>query len=46
MLLLSTFLTPAVPLIDGVEEEVDEPGEGVLVHGVNVGQVCDGEEEY
>ena len=34
-----------IPLTDGVEEEVDEPGEGVLVHGVDVGEVSDGEEE-
>ena len=34
-----------IPLTDGIEEEVDKPGEGVLVHGVNVGEVRDGEEE-
>ena len=34
-----------VPFLDGDVEEVDEPGERVLVHGVNVGQVRDGEEE-
>ena len=34
------------PVVDGDEVEVDEPGQGVLVHGVNVGEVCDGEEQY
>ena len=34
-----------VPFLDGDVEEVDKPGERVLVHGVNVGQVRDGEEE-
>ena len=34
-----------VPVLDGHDEEVDKPGEGVLVHGVDVGQVCQGEEE-
>ena len=32
-------------VVNGHDEEVDEPGEGVLVHGVNVGQVGDGEEQ-
>lgn len=31
--------------VNGHDEEVDEPGERVLVHGVDVGQVSDGEEE-
>ena len=30
---------------DGLEVEVDEPGEGVLVHGLNVSQVRDTEEQ-
>ena len=34
-----------VPFLDGDVEEVHEPGERVLVHGVDVGQVRDGEEE-
>lgn len=34
-----------VGVVDGHDEEVDEPGEGVLVHGLYVGQVGDGEEE-
>ena len=34
------------PVVDGDEVEVDEPGQGVLVHGVNVGEVCDGEEQH
>jgi len=33
------------PVVDGDEVEVDEPGQGVLVHGVNVGEVCRAEEE-
>ena len=32
-------------ILDGEVEEVDEPGQGVLVHGLDVGQVSDGEEE-
>ena len=31
--------------VDGIDEEVDEPGERVLVHGLDVGQVCDGKEQ-
>ena len=42
---MTVFIHTHIPLADGVEEEVDKPGEGVLVHGVNVGEVCDGEEE-
>ena len=34
------------PLVDGDEEEVDEPGQRVLVHGVDVGEVRDGEEQH
>ena len=30
---------------NGLQVEVDEPGEGVLVHGLNVGQVRDAEEQ-
>ena len=41
----STQSRPHPPLTDGDKEEVDEPGEGVLVHWVDVGQVSDGEEE-
>ena len=33
------------PLGDRVQEKVDEPGQRVLVHGIDVGQVRDGEEE-
>ena len=35
-----------VPVRYRVEEEVDKPGQGVLVHGVNVGQVSSGEEQH
>lgn len=34
------------PLLNGFEEQVDEPVERVLVHGVDIGQVCDGEEQH
>jgi len=34
------------PVVDGDEVEVDKPGQRVLVHGVNVGEVCDGEEQH
>ena len=30
---------------DGLDVEVDEPGQRVLVHGLNVGQVRDAEEQ-
>jgi hypothetical protein len=30
---------------NGGEVEIDEPGEGVLVHGVNVRKLRDAEEE-
>lgn len=32
-------------VVNGQNKEVDEPGQGVLVHGLNVRQVCDGEEQ-
>ena len=32
-------------VVDAHDEEGDEPGERVLVHGVDVGEVGDGEEE-
>ena len=32
-------------IVDGVNKEIHEPGERVLVHGLNVGQVSDGEEQ-
>lgn len=31
--------------MDGHDVEVEEPGQRILVHGVYVGQICDGEEE-
>ena len=34
-----------VATLDAVDVEVHEPGQAVLVHGVDVGQVGDGEEE-
>ena len=34
-----------VPVLNWHDVEVDKPGEGVLVHGVNVGEVSDREEE-
>lgn len=32
-------------VVNGQDKEVDEPGQRVLVHGLNVRQVCDGEEQ-
>lgn len=32
-------------VVNRQNKEVDEPGQGVLVHGLNVRQVCDGEEQ-
>lgn len=32
-------------IVNGQNKEVDEPGQGVLVHGLNVRQVCDGKEQ-
>lgn len=32
-------------VVNGQDKEVDEPGQRVLVHGFNVRQVCDGEEQ-
>lgn len=32
--------------MDGADVEADKPAEGVLVHGVDVGQVGDAEEEH
>lgn len=37
---------PYKPVIDGDDVEVDKPRQGVLVHGVNVGELCDGEEQH
>ena len=31
-------------IVNGVDKQVNKPSEGVLVHGLNVGQVSDGEE--
>lgn len=36
----------SLPVMNGADIEVDEPAEGVLVHGVDVGQVCDAEEQH
>lgn len=33
------------PVMYGADIEVDKPVERVLIHGVDVGQVCDTEEE-
>lgn len=33
------------PVLDGIDVEVDEPAQRVLVHGVYVGQVSDTEEQ-
>lgn len=33
------------PVMYGVDIEVDKPVERVLIHGIDVGQVCDTEEE-
>lgn len=35
-----------LPLLNGGDEEVDKPAEGVLVHGIDVGQVGDTEEQH
>lgn len=35
-----------LPLLNGGDEEVDKPAEGVLVHGINVGQVRNTEEQH
>ena len=35
-----------VPVLDGHDEEIDEPGEGVLVHGVDVGKFSQAEKEH
>ena len=32
-------------IVNGVDKQVDEPGEGVLVHGFDVGKISDGEEQ-
>ena len=32
-------------IVNGVDKQVDKPGEGVLVHGLDVGKVSDGEEQ-
>ena len=37
---------PSSPVVDGVDVEVDKPHQRVLVHGVDVGQVGDAEEEH
>jgi len=34
-----------IPVLDGVDEEVDKPCEGVLVHGINVRQISYTEEQ-
>lgn len=34
-----------LPVVNRHDVEVDEPGQGVLVHGVNVGEVSNGEEQ-
>ena len=34
------------PFSNRYVEEVDEPHEGVLVHWVDVGQICSGEEQH
>lgn len=36
----------SLPVMNGADEEADKPAEGVLVHGVDVGQVGDAEEEH
>ena len=39
------MLTRLLGTSDGVEEDANEPLQGVLVHGVNVGEVCGTEEQ-
>lgn len=36
----------ALPVMNGADVEVDKPDEGVLVHGVDVGQICNAEEQH
>ena len=31
---------------DGVLKEVDKPGEGILIHGLHIGQSTDGKKEH
>lgn len=33
-----------LPVVNGVDIKVHKPGERVLVHGIDVSQVCDTEE--
>ena len=33
-------------LFDGVFEEVNKPGKGVLIHGLHIGQSADGKKEH
>lgn len=42
---LDFVITCHSPVLYGVDVEIDEPVEGVLVHGVNVGQIRNAEEE-
>lgn len=34
-----------IPVLNAHDEEVNKPGQRVLIHGINVGQVSDGEEQ-
>ena len=45
MLLYDVTLTCFLSVCDTAQEDGDEPLEGVLVHGVNVGKVSHAEEE-
>lgn len=41
-------MTPknVLPVLDGVYVEVNKPVEGILIHGVNISQVSNAEEEH
>ena len=43
---ICVYLCGLIGLLDGHDEEVEEPGERVLVHGVDVGEVGYREEQY
>ena len=43
------YFTPErlhLPIMNRVDEEVNKPTKGVLVHGINVCQVCNTEEQH
>jgi len=43
------YFTPErlyLPIMNRVDEELNKPAKGVLVHGINVCQVCNTEEQH